>query len=115
MNFTKRICSIMVWRPSLIQRPWKRTSGPTNCTITSGAHRHHRKRLRTSRLINNLLALSHPLGGPNILTWTPTTLIHLINLWGLRQACNRSVDLRIFQGQGEAGFHKRRNQDRGAT
>ena len=119
MNFIRRSCSTTALRSSLTttQHPWKRTTGPTTCTITS-VHHHRRKRLRTSHLIDDLLALSHPLllGGLNILTWTP-----LIHLWyplihlGLRQACNRSVDLRIFQGQGEAGFHKRRNQDRGAT
>ena len=89
----------------------KSMSGPTKCTITSV----HRRRLRTNRLINDLLALSHPLplGGLNILTWTP--LMRLTNVWrplmhlGLRQVCNRSVDLQTFQGQEEAGFHERRS------
>ena len=103
----------MALRPSLMttQRPWKRTTGPTTCTITS-VH-HHRKRLQTSHLIDDLLALSHPLplGGLNILTWTPLMtkgwgpLMHL----GLRQVCNRSVDLQTFQGQEEAEFHERRS------
>ena len=110
MTSTERICSITVWRPSLIQRPWKKTTCLMRSTTTS--HRHHRKRLQTSHLIDDLLALSHPLplGGLNILTWTP-----LINLWGrlthlgLRQACNRSADLRTFQGQEGAESHERHN------
>ena len=87
----------------------KSMSGPTKCTITSV----HSRRLRTNRLIDDLLALSHPLplGGLNTLTWTPLT--HLTNLWGplmhLRHVCNRSVDLQTFQGQEEAEFHERRS------